>query len=37
MEIYGNYKAINNIDNKEDMMYTVISWTGDGEYINSAH
>jgi len=31
MEIYRNYKAINIIDSKEDMMYTVISWIGDGE------
>ncbi len=29
MEIYKNYKAINIIDNRQDVMYTVISWIGD--------
>ncbi len=29
MEIYRNYKAINIIDNIEEMMYTVFRWIGD--------
>lgn len=33
MEIYRNYKAINIIDDMENMMYTVISRIGDSEQL----